>query len=271
MRMEERSLGRSGIVVPVVGMGTWSTFDVPQSEVPQARVIVEAALEGGARVFDSSPMYGRAERVLGAALGVDRDRAIVATKVWAGSANQGVEQVRAALTFFGGRVELYQVHNLVSWRQHLEMLSELKASGEVGAIGATHYSPSAFGELRDVMKTGRVSFVQIPYNPIERDVERTILPLAADLNLGVIVMRPFAERGLLRRSPSLADLQPLAPFGVTTWPQALLKWILSDLRCHVAIPATSHPGRMAENAEAAQPPWFGREEREIVLRLARVA
>jgi aryl-alcohol dehydrogenase-like predicted oxidoreductase len=266
--MEERALGRSGVIVPVVGMGTWSTFDVPDDDIPHARAVVDAALGGGARVFDSSPMYGRAERVLGAALQSNRDRAIVATKVWAGSAGQGVGQIRAALAFFGGRVDLYQVHNLVNWREHLTLLAERQQSGEVGALGATHYSPSAFGELSDVMKNGRVSFVQIPYNPIERDVERTILPLAADLNLGVIVMRPFAERGLLRRPPSSSDLQPLRPFGVTTWPQALLKWILSDPRCHVAIPATFEIGHMRDNAAAGQPPWLGPDERRYVERLA---
>jgi aryl-alcohol dehydrogenase-like predicted oxidoreductase len=265
--MEGRPLGRSGFVVPVVGMGTWSTFDVADSDIPHARAVVDAALDGGARVFDSSPMYGRAERALGAALGPDRHRAIIATKVWTASANQGAEQVRTALTFFGGRVDLYQVHNLVNWRQHLTMLAELQQSAAVGALGATHYSPSSFRELSDVMKSGRISFVQIPYNPIERDVERIILPLAADLNLGVIVMRPFAERGLLRRPPPASDLQPLVPFGVTTWPQALLKWILSDTRCHVAIPATFDVEHMRDNAAAGQPPWFGPDERRYVARL----
>ena len=106
------------------------------------------------------------------------------------------------------------------------------------------------------------------HNPIEREVERTILPLAADSNLGVIVMRPFAERGLLHRSPASSDLRPLEPFGVTTWPQALLKWILSDTRCHVAIPATFDASHMQDNARAGQPPWLGPDERRYVARLA---
>jgi len=118
------------------------------------------------------------------------------------------------------------------------------------------------------MQTGRITAIQIPYNPVERDVERDVLPLAADLELGVVVMRPFAEGALMRRSPSARELEPLHAFGVTTWAQALLKWILSDQRCHVAIPATSSPERMKENAAAGNPPWFGPEERALAARLA---
>jgi aryl-alcohol dehydrogenase-like predicted oxidoreductase len=117
------------------------------------------------------------------------------------------------------------------------------------------------------MKTGRIGAIQIPYNPRQRDVERTILPLAADLGMGVIVMRPFGEGGLLRRPPAPGALAPLQAFGVATWAQALIKWILSDQRCHVTIPATSKPERAAENAAAGDPPWLGPEEREYVARL----
>jgi aryl-alcohol dehydrogenase-like predicted oxidoreductase len=148
------------------------------------------------------------------------------------------------------------------------MLEALEAEGRIAAIGATHYQAAAFGELRKVMNTGRISAIQVPYNPLQREVEQEILPLAADRNIGVVVMRPFAEGSLLRHVPSDADLAPLAPFGVRTWPQALLKWILSDPRCHVAIPATSKPERMTENATAGDPPWFGADERALVARLA---
>src|ERR671927_47514 len=164
---------------------------------------------------------------------------------------------------FGGRVDLYQVHNLVSWREHLPVLEGLRDSGVVSAVGATHYSQAYFKELRQVMETGRVGFVQIPYNPREREVEREILPLAAERGIGVVVMRPFAEGGLVRRSPSARDLEPLRQFGVMTWAQALIKWVLSDGRCHVTIPATSRPERMRENAAAGDPPWFGPEERRL--------
>ena len=268
--MERRRLGSSGLTVPVIGMGTWRTFDVRgvQAEA-RARTVVHRALELGVDFFDSSPMYGEAERVLGAALQTRRSRAQVATKVWTPSADEGRRQATAALAFFGGHIELYQVHNLVNWRTQLTLLEELRAKGALSAIGTTHHQAPAFAELQDVMRTRRISTIQIPYNPAQREVEERVLPLAADLGLGVIVMRPFGEGSLLRRVPSKTDLQPLAPFGVRTWTQALLKWSLSDPRCHVAIPATSNVAHLEENAAAGDPPWFGPQERALVLRLAK--
>ena len=267
--MEHRTLGNSGLQVPVVGMGTWKTFDVQGSAaINNARSVVDAALQAGANFFDSSPMYGQAEYVLGETLRGRRDQILIATKIWTPSARDGQAQARRALQYFGGRIDLYQVHNLVNWREHLDMLERLRAAGQVRAIGATHYSSSAFGDLRKVMQTGRITTIQIPYNPLEREVEQDILPLAADLGLGVVVMRPFAQRELMRSQPTPEELEPLKPFGVTTWGQALLKWILSDQRCHIAIPATTRAERMAENAAAGDPPWFGPEERELVAQLA---
>ena len=255
--------------MPVIGVGTWRTFDVRgRAAVAGARARVGEALEAGASFFDSSPMYGGAEEVLAAALEGRRDQVLVATKIWTGSHEEGEAQAKRALAWFGGRIDLYQVHNLVAWQTQLALLERLRDQGAVAAIGATHYSPSAFDELATVMRTGRISAVQIPYNPIENAVERTILPLAEELNLGVVVMRPFGEGALMRRPPSAQELAPLADFGVHTWAQALLKWILSDLRCHVAIPATSKPGRTRDNARAGEPPWFGPEERKLVRRLA---
>jgi aryl-alcohol dehydrogenase-like predicted oxidoreductase len=267
--VEHRILGRSGLRVPVVGMGTWRTFDVRgAAQEANARAIVDAALDAEANFFDSSPMYGQAERVLGLALEGRRDRAFVATKVWTPSAAEGEAQARQALTYYGGRIDLYQIHNLVAWRDHLTMLERLRDAGQVGVIGATHYSSSAFDELAVVMRTGRIGAIQIPYNPLERDVERVVLPLAADLGLGVVVMRPFGEGNLMRRAPSPSALEPLRPFGVTSWSDALIAWVLSDVRCHVTIPATSHPEHMVSNAKAGEPPWFGPRERAYVAQLA---
>jgi len=253
-------------------MGTWRTFNVygPDAEARSAR-IVQCACETGANFFDSSPMYGNAEHVLGQAVLDGRDEVMIATKVWASSADEASQQVSNALSLFGGRIDLYQIHNLVSWKSHLPLLERLRDEGSVKAIGATHYSPSAFDELRTVMRTGRISAIQIPYNPVECAVEQVILPLADDLGLGVVVMRPFGEGSLVRRTPSGRALEPLRPFGVTTWAQALLKWSLSDRRCHVAIPATSTAEHMRSNAIAGDPPWFGPEERAYVKKLARNA
>jgi aryl-alcohol dehydrogenase-like predicted oxidoreductase len=268
--IEQRALGTtSGLTVPAVGMGTWQTLDVRGAPAERrTREIVREALDAGARFVDSSPMYGEAERVLAEGLGDRRAEAIVATKVWTSDDDEAEAQVRRALGWYGGRVDLYQVHNLVSWPERLTLLERERDRGAVVAVGATHYSPSAFGELARVMRTGRISAIQIPYNPNERDVEREILPLAEELGLGVVVMRPLGGGGLVASAPSDRELEPLNAFGVQTWGQALLKWVLSDPRCHVAIPATSKPGRMRENAAAGAPPWFDDEARDLVIRLA---
>ena len=267
--MERRGLGPDGFEVPVVGMGTSRTFDVRgRAAEATSRRIVEEALTAGATLFDSSPMYGEAERVLGLSLDGRRTDAIVATKVWTADDTQAERQIEASLRYARGRVELYQIHNLVAWPARLERLERLRDDGLVDVIGATHYDANAFDELMVVMRSGRIGFVQVPYNPLERDVERSVLPLAEELSLGVMLMRPFGRGSVLRRWPTPDDLAPLEPFGVTTWPQALLKWGLSDPRCTVSIPATSRPGRMTENATAGNPPWFGPDERDLVTRLA---
>jgi aryl-alcohol dehydrogenase-like predicted oxidoreductase len=261
-------LGVTGMDVPVIGMGTWQTFDVRGAAAVKRREVVDAAYGTGATLFDSSPMYGEAERVLGAALEGRRDQAIVATKVWTSDDRESEQQIARALGYFGGRVDIYQVHNLLAWSKRLAQLERLKGRGIVRIIGATHYSPHAFREMLQVMADPRVQMIQIPYNPREREVEKEILPAAADLGLGVLVMRPFGSGSLLGATIGPGMLAPLRPFGVTTWPQALLKWALSDRRCHSAIPATSQPMHMRDNAAAGAPPWFGDEERAYVARLA---
>lgn len=268
--METRRFGSTGLSVPAIGMGTWQTFNA-RGATAEARIqeVVDTALGSGTAFFDASPMYGAAEQVLGRALGGRRDRVLIATKVWAPSVEEGRRQMARAWSWFGDRVDVYQIHNLVNWRGQLGVLEAARDAGRVRAIGATHYSPSAFDQLREVMQTGRITAIQIPYNPLERDVERVILPLAADLDLGVIVMRPFGEGSLMRRPPVAEALAPLAPFGVTTWAQVLLKWILSDARCHVAIPATSRAAHALDNSAAGQPPWFDQDARAYVATLGR--
>jgi aryl-alcohol dehydrogenase-like predicted oxidoreductase len=268
--MELREFGRRGPRLPVIGMGTWKTFDVrgPDKEAAR-REILDVALAGGAKVLDSSPMYGESERVLGSALSGRRAQAFVATKVWSASKAEGRAQMQRAFGYYEGRVDLYQVHNLVNWEQHLELLDEQQARGKVGLIGATHYSPSAFGELARVMQSGRIQAIQVPFNPIERDVEREILSLAESLGLGVLIMRPLGQVGLVGNPPPSSELKPLERFGVTSWAQALLKWALSDRRVHVLIPATSRRDHMADNVAAGEPPWLDDEARERVVGLAR--
>ena len=247
-------------------MGTWRTFDVRGADAEQRGQVVDVALGAGANLFDSSPMYGRAEQVLGEALRGRRREALVATKVWTNDRRAARAQIEHSLRCAGGVVDLYQVHNLVGWRERLSELEQLRERGAVRALGATHYSPSAFAELASVMSDGRVAAIQVPYHPLEREVEHEILPLAAELELGVVVMRPFGGGALLRRTP---PAEALAELGLSSWPQALLKWVLSDRRCHVAIPATSSPERMAENAGAGDGPWLERDQRERIAQLAR--
>jgi len=246
--MEERRLG------PVVGLGTWNTFD---GDVDLAREVVEAALGAGAQVFDSSPMYRGAEASLGRALA---GRGTVATKIWARSVEEGREQYARQRAWFG-RVEIEQIHNLVSWRQHVEWLRE----EHDGLLGVTHYSPGAFDELAEALRSRLFDVVQLPYNPHEREVEEELLPLAAELGVRVIVMRPLAEGALVRRRVDPAALREL---GVETWAQALLKWALSDERVDLVIPATRRPERARENAQAGEPPWFTPGQRELVEELA---
>lgn len=258
--MERRPLGRTGVDLPVVGLGTWNTFDLDDERQVVADRVVEAAFEEGTRLVDSSPMYGRAEHVLGRALAARRGEAFVATKIWTPSVATGREQLEAQLRFYDGRVDLEQVHNLLSWSEHLDWLEAQREDGRIRFLGATHYSASAFDELARVMRTGRIDAIQIPLNPYEREVEREILPLAEELGLGVIVMRPLGEGSLLPGpEPSL-----LEPLGVETWAQALIKWALSDPRVTAVIPATTSPEHARENAAAGSPPWFGRDERRLV-------
>jgi aryl-alcohol dehydrogenase-like predicted oxidoreductase len=264
--METRRFGSTGWKVPVIGLGTWRVFDVGTDHQADVNAVVEEVFQAGTRLVDSSPMYGRAERTLAAALRDLRDEAIVATKIWTASVHEAEAQWRNQLRLYSSRVDLLQVHNLVAWNEHLDWMEEEKAHGRIKALGATHYSPAAFGELEEVMRTGRIEAIQVPYNPVEREIEKRILPLAADLDLGVIAMRPVGAGRLLHRLNDSA-VRDLA--GVDTWAQALLKWCLSDQRVHVAIPATSQVAHARDNAAAGAQPWFDDETRARITAVAR--
>jgi diketogulonate reductase-like aldo/keto reductase len=256
--MEDRDLG------PVVGLGTWNTFE---DDVGLARHVVGAALDAGCRLFDTSPMYG-SEEALGRALEHHRDVATVATKIWAGSAEEGRRQFADQLRWFG-RVEIEQVHNLVACEEHLPWLEAERDAGRVDRLGVTHWQVSAFAELARALRTGRCSTLQVPYNPLERESEQELLPLAEELGVRVIAVRPLGEKAQLRNPPPAEALAPLREFAVSTWPQALIKWALSDERIDVVIPASRNPEHVRENAAAGNPPWLGEEERRVIERLAR--
>jgi diketogulonate reductase-like aldo/keto reductase len=254
--MEERRLG------PVVGLGTWNTFDADER---LAAEIVDAAADAGVRLFDTSPMYHGAEQSLAVALDGRRPDATVATKIWARSLEEGREQYRRQIDWYGGRVEIEQVHNLVSWREHLDWLERERDEGRVGRIGVTHYQAAAFAELAEAMRDPRVDCVQLPYNPHERACEQVLLPLAAELDMPVIVMRPLGAGELVRAEPPRAELDAL---GVDSWAEALLLWALSDERVDVVIPATKHPDRAEANARAGDGPRLDEAKRARIAELA---
>jgi aryl-alcohol dehydrogenase-like predicted oxidoreductase len=253
-----RQLGSTGIEVPLVGMGTWRTFDTDEDRT----CLVDEALRAGIDLFDSSPMYGKAEDTLARALNGRRGQAIIATKIWTDSPQEGRRQASHALGLYG-TIDLYQVHNLVNWPAQLSLLEGLKAEGKLRAVGATHYQEGYFDELAKLMATKRLDMIQVPYNPLRRDAEKVILPLADELGLGVLVMSPL-QGGILDRRPTPEQLKELR---VETWPQAILKWIVSDPRVTGVLTATSRPGRAAENARGGEPPLFDSEQRELVRRV----
>ncbi len=257
--MESRRLG------PVVGLGTWRTF---AGDLAAAREVVDATLAGGGRWVDTSPMYGAAERTVARALEGRRRDTLVATKIWTPDPAEAQEQLDAQLEWFGGSVDVEQVHNLVAWEQHLPWLEGERDAGRIGRLGVTHYSAGAFAELARALRTRRFDTVQLPYNPVARACERELLPLAAELGIAVIVMVPLGSGRLVSQPISAAELEPLREFGVETWAQALLKWALSDERVDLVIPATRHGTHARENAGAGSRPWFGPDERRYVERLA---
>lgn len=257
--MERRKLGKTGISVPVIGMGTWRTFDTSEDRRP----LVKAAIEAGIDLFDSSPMYGRAEGVLAKAIEGQRDRVLIATKVWTNNPDEGRKQAEYALRLYG-HVDVYQVHNLVNVPAQLALLEGLKKQGKVRAVGATHYLESAFHDMARLMASGRIEMIQIPYNPLRRAAEEELLPLAESMGLGVFVLSPLQD-GILRRRPTRDELKEL---GVDTWAEAVLKWIASDRRVSTVLTATSKVEHLRESARAGNPPLFTEDQRELVVRIA---
>ena len=253
--MEERRLG------PVVGLGTWNTFG---GDARLAQVVVEAALDSGCRVFDSSPMYGGAEAALGAALAERRDAAAIATKIWAGSVEEGREQYRRQCEWFG-RVEIEQIHNLVAWEQHVQWLEPERGGG-------THRSTRRDALLAERFPGARAC---APVGPL-RHGAGAAQPARAGVRAGDPAAGRRARRrgdrhaaaGRRRARAPLGAAEALAQLGVESWPQALLKWALSDERVDAVIPATRNPEHVRENAAAGDPPWFDAEQRRLVETLA---
>ncbi len=258
-RMDTRSIPSTGERLPVVGLGTWQTFDAALDDAMRKRLtaVLETLFAAGGSVIDSSPMYGRSEAVVGELLTAmqGHGKAFVATKVWTQGEGAGIAQMETSFRLLRHRpMDLMQVHNLVDWRLHLPTLRKWKAEGRIRYLGITHYTPGAHAELEAVMRAEPLDFVQLNYAADDRAAETRLLPLAAEKGIAVLVNQPFGGGGLLRK---LRD-KPLPSFageiGCSSWAQLLLKFVLANPAVTCVIPGTSRPEHMADNAKAGSGP-----------------
>ncbi len=254
-RMTSRPIPSSGEALPMVGVGTWQTFDVGDAAAerePLAEVL-RLLFEAGGTVIDSSPMYGRAEGVVGDLLqrSGSRYKAFLATKVWTEGRRQGIDQMEESLRLFRtDTIDLMQVHNLVDWRTQLSTINVWKERGKVRYSGITHYTPGAFGRLESVISAEKIDFVQLPYSIGVRDAEDRLLPLCAEKGVAVIVNRPYEGGGLFRkvRGKDLPDWA--AEFDCASWGQFFLKYILGHPAVTCAIPGTAKVSHLLDNVAA---------------------
>lgn len=256
-KMHTRPIPANNEALPVVGCGTWQTFDVGAGSRAALIDVLRTLFDAGGSVIDSSPMYGAAEAVVGDLLAAmrARQRAFVATKVWTSGRDAGIAQMRRSLALLKcGQIDLMQVHNLLDWRTQLATLRAWKREGRIRYLGVTHYTPSAYGDLEAVMRAETLDFVQFDYALDDRAAEQRLLPLAADRGIAVIVNRPFGGGGLLRRLAGRPLPEWAGEIGCTSWAQILLKYILAHPAVTCVIPGTGRPEHMADNVRAG----FGR-------------
>jgi diketogulonate reductase-like aldo/keto reductase len=253
--MYTRPIPATGAALPVIGCGTWRAFDVDATPEERGRLggVLRALVQAGGSVIDSSPMYGRAEAVVGALVGAAdaHDRVFIATKIWTSGKAAGIAQMQRSMRLLGGdRIALMQVHNLLDWRTQLATLRQWKLDGRIAYLGVTHYSASAHGELEAVMRAERLDFVQLNYAIDDRAAERRLLPLAADRGIAVLVNRPFGGGSLLRTLAGRALPGWAADIDCRSWAQILLKYVISHPAVTCAIPGTGSPEHMRDNALA---------------------
>jgi len=255
--MHTRPIPSSGEQLPVIGCGTYRGFDVGLQSAASRRLagVLDALFSAGGAVIDSSPMYGRAEAVAGALLTNARDKAFVATKVWTRGREAGVAQMENSLKLLkADPIDLMQIHNLLDWKTHLPTLRAWKEAGRIRYLGVTHYTASAFADLEAVMRSEPLDFVQLNYSIADRAAERRLLPLAIERGIAVLANVPLAS-GAALRSLSQRPLPPIAAdIGCTSWPQLLLKFVISHPAITSAIPGTGDPEHMADNALAGTGP-----------------
>lgn len=254
-RVPTRGVPGSNLALPLVGLGTWITFNVgndPQL-LDRSAAVMEAFFAGGGRMIDSSPMYGSSQNTIGYGLEkLDaREQVFSTDKVWTRDTDSGPGQIRESRREWGiPRFDLLQVHNLLGWRGHLETLKAMKADGELGYMGITTSHGRRHDLFEDIMANQPLDFVQLTYNIVDREPEARLLPLARDRGMGVIVNRPF-QRGALIDRLRPYDLPPWAgDIGAGSWAQFILKFIVSHPDVTCAIPATTRVDHMQENLAA---------------------
>jgi diketogulonate reductase-like aldo/keto reductase len=253
--MQRRKIPSTGEMLPVVGVGTWQTFDIGASageRAPRAEVL-KTLFEVGGSVIDSSPMYGRAEGVVGDLLAEarSRDKAFLATKVWTSGREAGIAQMTQSMKLLRtDRIDLMQIHNLLDWQTHLPTLQAWKKEGRLRYIGVTHYTESAHGTLEAVLRRGGFDFVQVDYSIDDRSAERRLLPFARDNGVAVLINLPFGGGGLLRRLSQRKLPDWAGEIDCTSWAQVLLKYVLANPAVTCVIPGTSKPEHMRDNAKS---------------------
>jgi len=266
--MIERMIPKSGEPTPVIGLGTWRTFDVASDRArrPLVEVLQRFSAAGG-RLIDSSPMYGKAEEAIGA-LKSNVANPFIATKVWTRGREAGIEQMKRSMRFLRvTQIDLMQVHNLVDWRTHLQTLRSWKANGLVRYIGVTHYQAAAFPQLAEIMAGEDIDFVQLPMSAELPDAEQRLLPLAKSRGIGVIVNRPFEEGALLRRVSRKPLPQWAAEFDGRSWSELFLRYIVSHPAVTCVIPATASVEHLEENLRAGEGRMLSEPERARLRKL----
>lgn len=241
--------------LPAIGMGTWRTFNVGADETARAQrtQVLARFFEMGGRLIDSSPMYGSSQSVVGEGLSrLNRtDDVFAADKVWVSGGANGPGQIAETQDHWGvDGFDLLQVHNLVSWRAHLDTLFTMKADGRLRHVGVTSYSGLRYDDIARIMETHPLDFIQITYNIADREAERRLLPLAAERNIAVIANRPFREGALIDRVNRFPLPAMASEIGAENWAQFLLKFIISHRAITIAIPATRRVDHMTENMGA---------------------
>jgi diketogulonate reductase-like aldo/keto reductase len=254
-RMLTRKIPSTGEALPVIGCGTWQTFDVGPGQAERAPLaqVLGTLFDSGGKVIDSSPMYGRSEGVVGdlLAAGGTRDKAFVATKVWTSGRAQGIAQMQRSMQLLRvDKLDLMQIHNLLDWQTHLPTLRDWKREGRIRYLGITHYTQSAHQSLLSVLQSDKFDFLQVDYAIDDRNADKELLPFARDNGVAVIVNLPFGGGGLLRRLSNRKLPDWAREIDCTSWPQILLKFVLANPAVTCIIPGTSKPEHMRDDAQA---------------------